>query len=66
MRFRGPEAQRDRYHYEEWVKTYVESKPLSNPSVTLGEQSPQNSAAVVRTDEGTAAGPGENSAGGPA
>jgi hypothetical protein len=55
------------YDYEQWKKMYLGSKPLSNPpSVNLSEQQSANSAAVVRTDEGSAVGPSKDSAGGPA
>ena len=55
------------YDYEQWEKMDLDAKPLSNPpSVTLGEQQPANSVAVVRTSAGTAAGPGKDPAGGPA
>ncbi len=55
------------YDYKAWLQMYMESKPLANPpSATLGEQQPANSAALVRTGGGIAAGPGKDSAGGPA
>ncbi len=55
------------YDYKAWLQMYTESKPLANPpSATLGEQQPANSAALVRTGGGIAAGPGKDSAGGPA
>jgi len=55
------------YDYEQWVKMYVESKPLSNPPcVTLGDQQPANTATVDRTNEAIAASPSPDNAGGPA
>ncbi len=55
------------YDYEQWEKMDRESKPLSNPpSVTLGDQQPANSAAVVRTGEATAIDSSKDSVGGPA
>jgi hypothetical protein len=54
------------YDYEQWVKMYLESKPLSNLSVTLDEQQPTNTAAVVRTEGETLAGPSTDKVGGTA
>ena len=56
-----------RYEYDQWIKMYLESKPLSNPAcVTSGEAPSANSAALVRTDGETEAGPSKESAGGSA
>lgn len=55
------------YEYDQWIKMYLESKPLSNPAcITSGETSSANSAALVRTDGETEAGPSKESAGGQA
>ncbi len=55
------------YEYETWRNMEQNAIPLSNPpSVTPGEQQFADSAAVVRTGAGTAAGPSKDSAGGAA
>lgn len=52
------------YAYDQWIKMYLESKPLSNPAcITSGEVPSANSAALDRTDEETEADPSKESAG---
>jgi len=47
------------YEYEQWVKMYLGSKPLSNPSsVAYEERQPANSAVVAHPEGENADGPG--------